>query len=122
MSWTAMWNNKKVRTCAANNTAVSFVCSRMFSPFVEYTTTVLLKNPDQRKNKYGGLSDVYHLPTPEYGKLMTLDEVFNLNRETGRTVPAGRNTDMFVMSRAARKRGYITTDHSYNRKKRNFQA
>lgn len=50
-----------------------------------------------------------------YGKVVaTREEADRLSLEYGYTHLYGRNTCKFVMSRAARKRGYTTEDRMYN--------
>lgn len=118
MSYKAIWKNRnKPRKCSSNKS----VCGTMFGwgipgEMVEYQTFMLIRNPDNRLNKYGGYSDNYILHVPEYRKLMTQEEADKLDIESGRAVPYFRNSCGFVQSRAARKRGYVSTDLFYNRK------
>lgn len=59
------------------------------------------------------------LHPPESGQIMTQDEADKLDIESGRAVPYYRNCIRFVMSRAARKRGYKDECPFYLRKVKN---
>lgn len=114
MSWKAMWKNKNVRKCTSENCG----CGTMSGygipvGMVAYHTTRQLHGGDHKKNKMGGVGG-FSLKTPEYGRIMTQEQADQLDIETGRAVPGGRNTSSFTMSRAARKRGYVSKSYSYN--------
>lgn len=51
-----------------------------------------------------------------YGKLVKINEADNIAYEAGVIYPYTRNCCKFVMSRAARKRGYTTNDFTYRDK------
>jgi len=57
---------------------------------------------------------------PLYGKIIPKEDYDKLAREHGFTSAYSRNTCKFVMSRAARKRGYTTDDWMYNSKKERY--
>lgn len=108
MSYKAMWRNKHARACSSTrpSTVVAHTTgSGIPRGMVQYGTFRVLRGPDGK--------DRFLMP-PEYGNFMTLKEADELDRTTGRAVPYGRNTVRFVMSRAARKRGYTTDDWMYN--------
>lgn len=115
MSFKAIWNNRnRPRKCSTDKS----VCGTMSgygipSGMVQYHTFMLIRNPDGRKNVYGGYSDFYHLDPPEYGKIMTQEEADKLDIASGRCNPVFRNSTRFVQSRAARKRGYKCEDFRY---------
>lgn len=118
MSYTAIWKNRnKHRKCTAHKASCGTMIPHGQIPvgMVVYHTTMQIKNPDGRKNKYGGRFDSYSLKTPEYGQIMTQEEADKLDMDTGRSVPYFRNSVKFVQSRAARKRGYQSSDYFYNR-------
>lgn len=52
-----------------------------------------------------------------YGVCVDRDSVDTIGLTHGYMQPYGRNLGAFVMSRAARKRGFTTTDWMYNRRK-----
>ena len=52
----------------------------------------------------------------KYGKLMTIEAADKIQIEKGIVHPYTRNTVNFVMSRAARKRGYKSDSYYYNEK------
>lgn len=117
MSYTAIWRNRnKHRKCTSDKACCGVMIPHGQIPagMVVYHTFMLIKNPDGRKNKYGGRFDSYHLDTPEYGRIMTQEQADELDMETGRSVPSFRNGVKFVQSRAARKHGYKSTDYFYN--------
>lgn len=53
-----------------------------------------------------------------YGKLIKIEDYEKMAYERGIIVPYFRNSVKFVMSRAARKRGYTTNDYLYESRKK----
>ena len=68
------------------------------------------KNASSRPDLYTLKGQLYgvHVPTKE--------EVTRLGLLYGYIMPVSRNSKKFVMTRAARRRGYLSTDVGYNRK------
>lgn len=120
MSYTAIWRNRnKPRKCTAPHSCCgSTIHHDRKDNLVQYGTFRLIRNPDGRKNEYGGYSDFYHLYVPRHGEFMTEKEADQLDIESGNAVPYFRNACRFVMSRAARKRGLTTNDFLYNNRKK----
>ena len=113
-----MWKNKNARKCSSGECGCSvmiyhYTNDKIPDGMVEYTTTRYLPNGNNRRNSMGGIGGFY-LKVPEYGKVMTQLEADKLDMESGRSVPSGRNTVSFVMSRAAKKRGIKSPSYSYN--------
>ena len=57
-----------------------------------------------------------HLRNENHNKIMSIVEAEIINREKGIVYPYTRNCTKFIMSRAARKRGFVTQDYFYNDK------
>lgn len=119
MSDKAMFNNKDCRTCSRSdfNTSVGYrtgtgipqgyvqnkTC-RVIYKYVEgsvYPMTMFLRNAN-------------------YNQLMTYGEYDKYIKENWFVVASGRNTYKYTLSRAARKRGYTTTDTLYNSRKARY--
>lgn len=127
MSYKAIWNNRNhYHTCSA----LGSVCGTTIKHgtpkgMVIYQTFRTIKDYKRGKFRIFGTHLVHYtryLLTPEYGRLMTEAEAHQLDRETGRSEPAFRNSTGFVMSRAARKRGYTTTDRLYLQRQARYQS
>lgn len=120
MSYKAQWNNRTVRKCSANNCVCSTTSGFGISGgLVRYGSFAMvpMRNADGSIRRYAtGGAIMAHLRSAEYGREMTPEEADAIDRETGRSVPYGRNSVRFVMSRAARKRGIQTDDRSYQRR------
>lgn len=102
MSDKAMFNNKNGRyNYCRRNECMTGSMSGGDVPvgLVEYHATRIL-------NLKNGHYNTRSVKTPEYGQRMTEEQVYELDRETGRIVASGRNTYRFLMSRAARKHGF----------------
>lgn len=101
MSYKAMWNNPNVQTCAARDCSASVQTgSGIPSGLVVYHSCRVFRF-GAHGMKFG--------KSAEYGQLMTRAAAEALDRETGRTVPYGRNVVQFVGSRASRKHGIAPT-------------
>lgn len=61
------------------------------------------------------------LHNENYGKLVKLEDVNKMGYERGILVPYTKNCVKFVMSRAARKRGYTTNDYLYTSRKDRYE-
>ena len=118
MSFTAIWKNRNTPRVCSTNRCVSCYTTGHGIPdgMVQYATFIRVKNIDKRKNKYGAIQNFYTLRPLEYGSFMTKEEMKSLDIETGRVEPHFKNSIKFVQSRAARRRGYISTDYFYNEK------
>jgi hypothetical protein len=117
VSYTAMWRNRNlVSTCTSDTHSCGYTTGNTWrrrnggidnskpipKGYCEYGTfRVIYRNINGVEYPKS-----YHIHSPEYGMIMTIEEANALNRERGYSVPYGRNVCNFVQSRAARKRGY----------------
>ncbi len=109
MSNKAMWKNRDPRSCSGRNHVCGLTTgSGIPTGMCTYGTFRVLKNRETDRT--------YHLMPPEYGNVMPIEDAHQLDQETGRATPYGRNVVEFVQSRAARRRGFVSTDRIYNRR------
>ena len=106
MSYKAILRNK--RHAVRKTTERGCLCSALFicgvTPIglVEYSSSRMLGNR--------------FLNVPEHGQLMTSKQADALDFATGRAKPYTRNSVSFEMSRAARRRGIVSTSWFYLRR------
>ena len=114
MSEKALLNNRNGKTCSRSGDMATLCgCS-----YGSHTPEGMVRFECCRTTYKDGR--VYFFKGPHYGKIVTKEEYERMSREYGFVVGYSRNCNRFVMSRAARKRGYTTDDWMYNNVKKRY--